>query len=131
MTGIDDEKLVLHGRERLVVHDLLEEAFLRLGGPSLDCGCPGFERHGVKGIREEVVIFSLHQLWRKGANGLWTECKDWGCSVTVWDGKAKRRKFPGHGGVMVCTLSRYYSMLFTYLAPFKLFTGHNHVSSQP
>jgi len=61
MAGIDDEKLVLHVRERLVVHDLLEEAFLRLGEPLLDCGCPGFERGGVEGIWEEVVIFSCHR----------------------------------------------------------------------
>jgi hypothetical protein len=66
MASIDDEKFVLHGRERLVVHDLLEEALLRLGGQFLDCGCPGSARCGVEGIREEVVIFSLHDLWWKG-----------------------------------------------------------------
>ncbi len=58
MDGIDEEKLVLHVRERFIVHDLLEEALLCLGGQSLDCGCPGFERGGVEGIREEVGIFS-------------------------------------------------------------------------
>ena len=56
MASVDDEKLVFHVRERLVVHDLLEEALLRLGGKLLDCGCPCFERRGVEGIREEVVI---------------------------------------------------------------------------
>ena len=61
MARIDDEKLVLHFRERLVVHDLLEEALFRLGGQSLDFGCPGFERRGVEGIREEVVTFSCHR----------------------------------------------------------------------
>jgi hypothetical protein len=66
MTSIDDEKLVLLARERLVLHDLLKEALLRLGGQLLDCGCPCFERCGVEGIREEVGIFSLHDLWRKG-----------------------------------------------------------------
>ena len=59
MASINDAKIVLHVRDRLVVHGLLEEALLRLGGLSLDCGCPGFERRGVKGIREEV-IFSYH-----------------------------------------------------------------------
>jgi hypothetical protein len=100
MASIDNEKLVLHARECLVVHDLLEEALLRLRGQSLDCICPCFERRGIEGIREEVVFFSLHQLWRKGANGLWTECRDCGSSVTVWDGKENRRKIPGHGGVI-------------------------------
>lgn len=60
MASIDDEKLVLHVRERLVVHDLLEEALPRLGGQSLYCGCPGLERRAVEGIWEEVVIFSCH-----------------------------------------------------------------------
>jgi hypothetical protein len=69
MASRDDEKLVLHVRERLAVHDLLEEALLRLGGQSLDCGCPCFERRGVEGIREEVGVFSLHDLWWNGANG--------------------------------------------------------------
>ena len=59
MASINDEKLVLHVRERLVVHGLLKEALLRLGGLSLDCGRPGFERRGVEGIREEE-IFSCH-----------------------------------------------------------------------
>ena len=57
MASMDDEKLVLHVRERFVVLDLLEEASLRLGGQSLYCVCPGFERRGVEGIREEGVIF--------------------------------------------------------------------------
>ncbi len=70
MVSIDDEKLVLHVRERLVVHDLLEEALLRLGGQSLDCGCPGFERHSVEGIREEVVIFSCHRCINYGGKVL-------------------------------------------------------------
>ena len=61
MASIDDEKLVLHVRERLVVHNLLEEALLCLGGQSPDCGCPGFERRGVKGIWEEMVIVSCHR----------------------------------------------------------------------
>jgi hypothetical protein len=57
MASINDEKLVLklvlHAsvRERFVVLDLLEEALLRLGGQSLDCVCPGFERRGVEGFR--------------------------------------------------------------------------------
>jgi hypothetical protein len=72
MASIDDEKLVLHVRERLVVHDLLEAASPRLGG---QCGRPDFERRSVEGTRQEVGIFSWHQLWRKGGNGLWTE---WG-----------------------------------------------------
>jgi hypothetical protein len=75
MTSIDDEKLVLLGRERLVVHDLLEEALVRLGERSPYFGFPGFE--SVEGIREEVVIFSLHDLWRKGANG-WTRVQGLG-----------------------------------------------------
>ena len=70
MASIDDKKLVLHGRERLVVHDLLEKALLRLGGQSLDCGCPGFERHSVEGIREEVVIFSCHRCINYGGKVL-------------------------------------------------------------
>ena len=61
MASIDDEKLVFHVRERLVVHDLLEEAFLRLGGQLLDCGCPSFERRRVESIREEVLVFSCHR----------------------------------------------------------------------
>jgi hypothetical protein len=56
MASKDNEKLVFHGRERFAVHDLLEEALLRLGGLSLNCGCPGLERRGVESIREEVVI---------------------------------------------------------------------------
>jgi len=52
MTGIDDEKLVLHIRECLVMHDLLEETLPGLGGQSLDCGCPGLEGCGVEGIWE-------------------------------------------------------------------------------
>lgn len=62
MTRVDDEKLVLHVRERLVVHDLLEEAFLGLGrgGQSLDRGCPGVERGGVEGVWEEGLVFSCH-----------------------------------------------------------------------
>lgn len=74
MASIDDEKLVFLASERLVVHNPLEEEFLFLIGPSLDCIYPGSERCGVEGIREEVVvILSSHQfiqLWRKGANGL-------------------------------------------------------------
>ena len=58
MASIDNEKLVLHVRERLVVHDLLEEALLRLGGQFMDCGCPGFKRRSVEGIREEEVVCS-------------------------------------------------------------------------
>jgi hypothetical protein len=69
MASKDNEKLVFHGRERFAVHDLLEEALLRLGGLSLNCGCPGLERRGVESIREEVVIF-MHDLWRKDAIGL-------------------------------------------------------------
>jgi hypothetical protein len=69
MASIDDEKLVLHVRDHLVVHNLLDEALLNLGGQSLDCGCPGFrvKRRSVEGIQEEVGIFSRHrhQLWRK------------------------------------------------------------------
>jgi hypothetical protein len=101
MASIDDEELVLHVRERLVVHDLLEEASLRLGGQSLDCGRPGFERRGVEGIREEVVIFSCHRYINYGGKVLRTECKDRGCSVPNRDGrKANRRKFLGQAGVM-------------------------------
>lgn len=52
MASIDNEKLVLHPRERFIVLDLLDMALLRLGRQSLeDCGCPGFERRGVEGIR--------------------------------------------------------------------------------
>jgi hypothetical protein len=51
MASIDDEKLVLRVRERFAVLDLLQKALLRLGGQSLDCVCPGFERRGVEGIR--------------------------------------------------------------------------------
>ena len=60
---------MLQDGERFVVLDLLEQASLRLGGQSLYCVCPGFERRGVEGIREEGVIFCCrrHQLWRKGA----------------------------------------------------------------
>jgi len=79
MAGTDDEKLVLHVREGLVVHDLLEEASLRLGGLSLDCSCPGFERRGVEGIREEVAIFSCHRYINYGGKVLMVcgpECKD-------------------------------------------------------
>ena len=69
MASIDDEKLVLHVRERFVVLDLLKEALLRIGGQSLDCVGPGFQRRGVESIRVEGVIFCCrrHQLWRKGA----------------------------------------------------------------
>jgi hypothetical protein len=51
MASIDDDKLVLHVRERFVVVDLLEEALLRLGGQSLDCVCPRFEGRNKEGIR--------------------------------------------------------------------------------
>ena len=99
MTSINDEKLVLHVRERFVVFDLLERVLLRLRGQPLDCVCPGFERRGIEGIRGR-----RHQLWRKGPNGLWTECKDHGCPVTLWKEKAHRR-FTGQGGVVVCMLN--------------------------
>jgi len=66
MGRVDDEKLVLHVPERLVVHDLLEEASLGLGGVSLDCGCPGVERGGVEGIWEEVLVFSCHRCINAG-----------------------------------------------------------------
>ncbi len=70
MARIDDEKLVLHVRERLVVHDLLEEALLGLGGQSLDCICPGFEWGDVEGVWEEMVIFSCHRyIENTGAGG--------------------------------------------------------------
>jgi hypothetical protein len=60
MGRVDDEKLVFHVREHLVVHYLLEEALLGLGGSSLDCGCPDVERGGAEGIWEEVLLFSCH-----------------------------------------------------------------------
>ena len=61
MASINDEKLVLHARERLVVDDFLEDAFLRLGEQlALNCGCPGFEGRSIEGIREEVVDFRCH-----------------------------------------------------------------------
>ncbi len=52
MSRVDDEELVLHVRERLVVHDLVDETLLGLTGQSLDCSCPGFERDSVEGIWE-------------------------------------------------------------------------------
>ena len=54
MSRVDDEELVFHVRERLVVHDLVDETLLGLTGTgqSLDCSCPGFERDSVEGIRE-------------------------------------------------------------------------------
>ena len=62
MASINDEKLVLHARERLVVHDFLKDALLRLAGQSvLDCGCPSFERRGMEGIWEEVVGIRRHR----------------------------------------------------------------------
>jgi len=60
MARVDDKKLVLHARERLVVHDLVEVALLGLQGTgqSLDCRGPGVERVGVEGIWEQVRVFT-------------------------------------------------------------------------
>ena len=58
---VDDEKLMLHARERLVVRDLLEEALLGLGGLPLDRGYPGVKRGGVEGTGEEVRVVGCHQ----------------------------------------------------------------------
>ena len=52
MSRVDDEELVLHVRERLVVHDLVEDTLCCFKGQSLDCSCPGLERGGVEGIWE-------------------------------------------------------------------------------
>jgi hypothetical protein len=108
MASINDEKIVLHVRERLVVHGLLEEALLRLGGLSLDCGCPGFERRGVGrySVKNDFLLSLMHQLWRKGVNGLWTECKGRGRSVTLRGWKSKQVEVSRCGvmHVMVCTL---------------------------
>ena len=95
MASIDDEKLVLHGRKCLVVHDSRKHRFAS-GDNRWDCGYAGFDWRGVEGIREEVVVFSLHQLWRKGANGLWTEWVLFHHRMG-WES----RKFRGHGGVLV------------------------------
>ena len=61
MGRVDDEKLVLHIRERLVVHNLFKEALFGPGGQPLDRGCPGVERGGVEGIGEEVRVVSCHR----------------------------------------------------------------------
>jgi hypothetical protein len=76
MARVDDEKLVLHVRERLVVHDLLEEAFLGLGGggQSLDGGCPGVKGGGVEGVWEERLVFSCH-LRINADGGWWKRCQ--------------------------------------------------------
>jgi hypothetical protein len=52
MTRVYDEEFVFHVRERLVVHDLVEETLRCFEGQSLDCGCPSIERGGVEGIWE-------------------------------------------------------------------------------
>ena len=82
----------------------------------------------MEGIREEVVTFSLHQLWRKGANGLWTKCRLFRHPM---GGKAIRRKIPGHGGVVVCSTSHIIALVTLDGLPFQVFTGHNHVFDQP
>jgi hypothetical protein len=66
MDSIDDEKFVLHAREGLVVHNLLDGALFRLGGRLLDCGCPGFERRGIEGIWEKVVDISCRRCTSHG-----------------------------------------------------------------
>ena len=88
---------MLHVRERLVVDNLLDEALRRPGGQTIDFGYPGFERRGVKGIREEAVIFSFHLCTDYRGNVLMVvgRGQGWGCHVTLWDGKVNMRMFPG------------------------------------
>ena len=52
MGRVDDEELVFHVRERLIVHDLVEETLLSLTGQLLDRGSPCFESGLVEGIWE-------------------------------------------------------------------------------
>jgi hypothetical protein len=54
---VHDEKLVLHSRKGLVVHDLLEETLLGLRVRTQEGGYPSFERLGVESVRKEMCLF--------------------------------------------------------------------------
>ena len=104
--SLDDEKLMLHVREHFVVLDLLEEASLRLGGQSLDCVCPGFQRRGIEGFREEVAIFFL-----SSTSIMAERCKNRGYPVTLWEGKEEEVHRAGWCGVCMLNSTTHFMVV--------------------